>query len=212
MSSNSDYYEFHYDEVLNSGLLGKFKAFTHRFQEKQVSKNFVSQNLIELGAGTGTHKQYVTHAYKGYLQTDLRPFPHTGVFPLNAQALTEIEESAFDRLIATCLLAHLNDPKLALDEWRRVVGNNGVVSIYVPCEPGALLRLFRLITTNIKARKRGVNHYLFHYTEHKNYYINLKYLINEIFTGDEINVKKFPLNRFSWNFNFFAIYTIVIKK
>jgi hypothetical protein len=84
----------------------------------------------------------------------------------------------------------------------------GVISIYVPCEPGLILRLFRFVTTNIKARRQGYDHYAIHYLEHRNYYISMKYMIKSAFKADSIKRVRFPLPLLSWNFNFFEIYQI----
>lgn len=113
--------------------------------------------------------------------------------PLESQDLSEFEESTSYRLVETSLLAHLGNPRMAPDEWRRVVGNHGAISLYVPCELGALLRLFRLFTNNLKDRNGGVNYYSFHYSEYRKYYIILKYLFNEILRRIKSRLRYFLL-------------------
>ena len=210
--SSLTYYSENYEGLLNSGLLGRLKGFTHRIIENQVPRGTDYHKVIEVGAGVGTHKKFVRHYYKSYLETDLRHSPYTHIAQMDAEALVKISDSEYDRLVATCLLAHLTNPEKALQEWRRIIKTKGLISIYVPCEPGMALRAFRFFTTNIKARLKGINHYRFHYTEHRNYYINLKYLIEEVFRDDKVSVHRFPFVFLSWNFNFFAVYTITVEK
>ena len=161
------YYREHYDSILNKGLLGIFKDFTHRFIERGLSNTYASK-ILEVGAGSGYHKKFVKQKYDVYIESDLRESSNKSIVKINAERLTEFKSHEFDRIIATCLLAHLNNPSAALTEWRRCVKNNGLISIYVPCEPGLALRLFRFFTTNIKGRRRNLNHYSFHYIEHRN--------------------------------------------
>lgn len=211
-SHPDEYYEENYDFILNQGLLGHFKNLTHRFMEKNFPASMYVEKILEVGAGSGVHKRFVKMRYEKYLETDLRAKTDDGIIIVDAEDLSCFPADEFERVIATCLLAHLNDPNKALLEWRRVTKNQGTISLYVPCEPGFLLRVFRFFTTNIKARVRNADHYAFHYCEHRNYLINLKYLIRDAFSGDKIKIRKFPFFCFSWNFNFFYVYEIRISK
>jgi len=76
----------------------------------------------------------------------------------DAQVLPFLDNS-FGRVIATCLLLHLQEPELALLEWRRVTENNGLITILIPTEPGLLLRLSRALLTSPKARRLGFDGY-----------------------------------------------------
>lgn len=209
MNSHPDeYYEKSYNLVLNQGLLGHFKSMTHRFMEKGFPASMSVGKILEVGAGSGIHKKFVKVQYEEYIQTDLRAQKDREILIADAEDLSLFAANSFERVIATCLLAHLNNPGDALLEWRRVTKNRGTISIYVPCEPGVFLRIFRFFTTNIKARMQDVDHYMFHYREHRNYLINLNYLIRDAFSNDEIRVRRFPFFCFGWNFNFFYVYEI----
>jgi ubiquinone/menaquinone biosynthesis C-methylase UbiE len=212
ISQPNEYYENNYDFVLNQGLLGHFKNLTHRFMEKNFPASMSIEKILEVGAGSGFHKKFVKVQYKKYIETDLRAQKNSEIAIADAEDLSGFAANEFERVIATCVLAHLNNPSEALLEWRRVTKNRGTISIYVPCEPGFLLRVFRFFTTNIKARMLSADHYTFHYCEHRNYLINLKYLIKITFPDDQIKVRKFPFFCFTWNFNFFYIYEIRISK
>lgn len=206
------YYHYHYESILNEGFIGLLKGFSHSFLERKLPREFNPQNILEVGSGVGVHRQYVKQSYKNYLQTDIRPNHKLGIIYADAESLKNFADSSVDRVIATCLIAHLANPKQALSEWRRVTKDDGIISVYVPCEPGFLLRLLRFFSTNIKGKQKGIDHYTFHYTEHRNYYLHLKYIFTNIFKNDKVSIDKFPFPFLSWNFNFFVIYTIRVCK
>jgi phosphatidylethanolamine/phosphatidyl-N-methylethanolamine N-methyltransferase len=222
MSLSDEYYKKDFDLVLNSGLIGKMSNFVHRLTESFVPNSRYG-TILEVGSGSGKHKFFVKNNFDSYFETDLRidnpgelTFLIDGENSLvtrlqsDAQNLTLFADKSVDRLIATCLLVHLPDPEIALREWRRVLATNGVATIFLPCEPGILLRAFRFFTTIPKSKKFGIDHRAIHYREHRNMYIFCDLLINEIFEKDSVRRIKFPIPFFSWNFRLFDL--IIIQK
>ena len=120
------------------------------------------------------------------------------------------DEHSFDRLVATCLLIHLPEPEQALAQWRRMVRPGGLLSIYVPCDPGALLRLTRKFTTARKVRKLGFDRYdLVLAREHRNHagaldILDSAQLPRRRAARSTIGRSRSP----SWNLNFFAVYQV----
>jgi phosphatidylethanolamine/phosphatidyl-N-methylethanolamine N-methyltransferase len=222
MSFNDDYYDEHYSKVLNQGLIGRVSSISHSSLERRIDAESHFSTVLELGAGEGQHFQFVKHSYDVYLQSDIRidnlnnKSKSADVRLSNVVAdacnLEKFDSNSIDRIIATCLLAHLHDLMKSLNEWRRVVRNNGKISIYVPCEPGALLRVARVVSTARKARKYIDRPILRHYVEHCNYYLGMDAAIQMVFKDDNIESKKYPFNFLSWNFNLWKIYTITISK
>ena len=96
--------------------------------------------------------------------------------------------------------------------WRRVIKSGGHITIYVPCEPGLVLRFLRSLTTRRKAAKRGVNHDSVHHREHTSYFGRINTLVFEVFNQDLIKRKFFPLRIHSWNLNLWVTYQIKIIK
>lgn len=109
-------------------------------------------------------------------------------------------------------MAHLVNPEKALKEWKRVVKNHGIISIYVPCEPGIFLRLIQNITTRRKQKKLDSDAYLIHYLEHRSHYIAMKCFIYHEFGEMNVQNKRYPFNFLTWNFNLFSIMTINVQK
>jgi phosphatidylethanolamine/phosphatidyl-N-methylethanolamine N-methyltransferase len=222
MTLNDDYYKNYYSKVINSGIIGVVSNLTQISLERGI-KNRKFSKVLELGAGEGQHFPFVRHQYDQYVCTDLRidnlikikvlsQDPRVILQEVDAHHLQRYADNNFNRVIATCLLAHLNDPLSALLEWRRVVGEGGLISIYVPCEPGLLLRLARALSTARKAKKYVDMPLTRHYLEHINYYLSMHAGIKRVFKNDQIKIKNYPFPFLSWNFNLWKIYTITINK
>lgn len=214
-----EYYENHYESVINSGLVGKFSSHYHYLIEKNFTgKKF--KKILELGAGKGQHLRFLKCEYEEYLQTDIRLPDHTDMNTGNkviwsladAQDLSNFENGQFDRTIATCLIAHLPNPEKAISEWRRVTSKStGVVSIYVPCEPSNLLRLAQRLSTRRKAKRLGIDYSSMHYREHRNHYFFVKALILDIFKEDRIKVIGFPSRFLPFDLKLYEIFQIELN-
>ena len=130
----------------------------------------------------------------------------------NADLLRRYSDDYFDRIFSTCLIMHLENPEQALNEWRRILRNNGRLSIYVHSEPGLLLRFARYAGLRGKAKRRGFDHIRFVYLEHRYSFLFLKYLIADVFSEDEIVWDSYPVPLLSWNFSFWKVARIRVVK
>jgi SAM-dependent methyltransferase len=209
-----DFYSNYYTKIFGAGLIGKMSDFVHWILEKPYKHSEIFGTVLEVGAGYGQHSKFVKHRYDCYIETDIREsnYPHSNNrikrLISDAENLTEIESNSIDRLIATCILAHLTNPEKALQNWKRVVKKKGHLSIYVPVEPSILLRLFRSVATTRKAKKMGLNHKSIHYREHRNMWIYCDLLIRETFHGSNVKSRRFPVSFLPWNLRLFDIYEI----
>ena len=181
--------------MLNAGTVGLVSRHIHKILEPKSLREFPI--VLEVGAGHGQHFEFVKHGFNHYFESDFRPdnLPNrendsnlsnkkVTSIEANAEDLRNFNDSSVDRLIATCLIVHLNNPEAALREWRRVTRESGLISIYVASEPGLILRFLRTVTTVRKAKKLGVNHLSFHYREHITFFSRIDMLISEIFVKD----------------------------
>lgn len=217
-SYHSDFYEENYHQIVYTGVVGRVHSKVHQAIEKNFDCQDDLDNVLEVGAGSFEHIKYVRHKYSRYFGVDLNApssmdwklDERVQFLEMNAEDLVGIDDVTYDRVIATCLLAHLINPEIALNEWRRVAKVGGYLTIYIPCEPGLLLRIARQVSTARKSKKMGVNHLRQHYKQHRNYYLALMELIKEVFEQDELRVRRFPFRFFSWNFNLFV--TVEVKK
>jgi ubiquinone/menaquinone biosynthesis C-methylase UbiE len=225
MSLSDDYYFKHYKDVTNKGAVGFVSKIVHYSLENwpysKIHHNGITpifdQNeyqILEVGAGHGQHVKYVKTKFTSYFQTDFRPelleeYANENVItvrePINAEALP-YEDEKFDRVIATCLLIHLKEPEAALKEWMRVLKEGGVITVYVPNEPGLVLRLLQATTTRRKQKKLGIPATYLHYKEHPFSYPYLISIIKQNF--EKPLIRKFPFIFGPWDLNVWTVITI----
>jgi ubiquinone/menaquinone biosynthesis C-methylase UbiE len=221
--SHTEIYEKFYTEIVNENLVGFFSKIFHKQMESFCKHSERYEKVLELGAAEGEHFPFVRHDFSEYIQSDIRysdgnqsKLSESGKVitkrRIDAHNLSVIESNSIDRLIVTCLIVHLIDIPRALSEWRRVIKNGGLITIYVHCEPGMLLRLAQFVSTRRKFQARGVNYYEWQYTEHVTYFLRAKMFIEKIFASDNIAEKGFPFSFLSWNFSLWKIYQIRIQK
>ena len=221
--SKSFYYQNIYSKMIGNkatGLLNSLWRYPHRLMEKKFKSN-QGLKILEVGYGNGEHFGFVTKDFASYaaidinasapeptLLEDISDFEYQS---MNAEDL-KFSSNHFDRLIATCLIVHLNDPEKALREWRRVLKPGAVASIYVALEPSLALRIFRVVLTSRKAKKLGFDGYkLFIARDHINYASGVMELIREVFKGDSVSKRYRPFPVPSWYINLFCIVDIKVN-
>lgn len=219
--NSEQYFREAYNQVMYTGSIGIYSKIVHTMMEKGFPNN-AGLKILELGAGSGEHYPYVAKSYNEYVLSDLdvtllnhfkeQKIEGVKVKKINAETLMFIKDNTYDRLIATCLLAHLNHPVQALQRWREVVKSGGTITIYVPSEPGMMLRLFRKLFVAPKSKKYGQNHMSMIYRDHRNHYPAMRQHIQDVFHNDSVKKRSFPFPFFGWNFNFFTLYTITVNK
>lgn len=212
-----DFYRGIYREVQDSGASGWYVRKSHKSLEKGFSKT-PQQIILEVGGNIGEHIQFVAKDFMSYTVTDYRP---TGFVSQNDFVKFELadvqnlpfENDLFDRTISTCLLHHLDDPKKALEEMRRVTVHNGLISILVPCDPGLAYRVAKRIGTFRKWRAAGIpNPNFYHYAQHRNHFPGIASIIQEVFKIDQTITRYWPIGAKSWNLNLFTTTQIRVNK
>lgn len=212
-SDSNQFYRYHYDAVMGVGLVGLLWRLIHKLMDFPF-RNATDLRIVEVGAGSGQHRDLTKLKFFRYLETDIRVPERIFDRALrdfkqaDAHTLENYSNGEFNLLIATCLLVHLDNPKIALSTWKRVVQEGGSIVLYVPCEPGLVLRFTRFFTTRRRVEKQGFNHKVLHWQEHRNHFIGMDVLIREIFCDSQIRVLRFPFQFLPWNFNLFYIYYI----
>lgn len=211
------FYNAHYKEIMGTGLISKVWAIIHHQMERPYAGKYFSK-ILEIGAGNGEHIPFVACDFESYFATDIRIDNLANVSKDDSRIRVDVQDAqklsfpdnSFDRVIVTCLLAHLDKPEEAISEIRRVLkSNGGHVTIYLPCEPGIFLRFVRSLSTHLKARRRGVSDISrLHFLEHRNYYLALDNLIKNEFKLFKIKKRYYPFPFLSWNSNLYRIYQI----
>jgi phosphatidylethanolamine/phosphatidyl-N-methylethanolamine N-methyltransferase len=214
--SSDSYFAGDYQEIMYTGLIGWFSRLTHELMDRPF-RNTKTPVVLEVGAGVGQHARYSRTDFDTYYSTDISDDalaacttkdPRVIIMKADAQHLSTFADESVDRVVATCLLAHLDDPEQALQEWRRVLKPGGSVSIYVPAEPGMLLRLLRHLAVVPKSRRLGNDHLSVIYRDHRNHYPSMRLMVLSVFSADDIHRRRFPTSILGWNFSLFDIFHI----
>lgn len=220
--NNSEFYERVYQEMFYSGgAAGRATQKIHQLLESSLKGSSFPQTL-EIGGGEGLHVEHVKHHYDRYFLTDIELRPLTSVAQEamvqgklvhrqeNAESL-EFDDSVFDRVIFMCVLHHLREPEKALAEAKRVTRPGGVVSIYLPCDPGLLYRLIRGVAVGRRAASLGLDYQLVNAREHRNHFFGLWKMVKFIFKSDDIHVKRFPFAVFGGDLNVAYLVHITVR-
>lgn len=220
MEWNADLFSYYYcsgkyDEDLFSGASGFAMKQFQRLMERPFAKSDLFPLTLEVGSGAGGHLGYVRHSYNRYLMIDLRDYRLNKTLPTrepfvlaNAESLPLVDGSV-DRLISTCLLHHVSNPLIALTQWRNAVRPGGSLTIFLPCDPGLLWRLGRLVGPRRKALRHGVNYDFLMALSHKNHVGSLMAILETVFKHDKVRRTGLPVPALrSWNLNLAFVYQI----
>jgi phosphatidylethanolamine/phosphatidyl-N-methylethanolamine N-methyltransferase len=217
--SRDSWYEHYYSKINVSASKGSFITnLYHNLLEKRFKTN-LDKKILEVGANQAEHLSYVVEDYSNYILTDLRevivemPNSRVRFQQANLESLP-FADSNFDRVIATCVFHHVNDPERGFEEIRRVLRDGGSFSLMLPNDPGLAYRVFRRATSLRKAQKLGIlkEARLAHSREHRNHYLALKMMVEWVFKDDQISFKHFPFGLPIYDLNLLTICTIQVKK
>jgi ubiquinone/menaquinone biosynthesis C-methylase UbiE len=214
------YYSEFYSRMIghdSKGIFSYLWKYPHKLMEKPFRTN-QGLKILELGAGEGEHISFVAGDFSQYVAQDINAqrlkrvdfFQNPRIVTISGDATQlNFPNETFDRLIATCLLAHLRDPESALSEWRRVLKVDGRLTVYLPCDPGIALKIFRNLFSKQKAQKLGYRGYdLFIAREHINPVQNLIIFLRNIYKLDIVRFQYFPFGIRSCGLNLFIVVQI----
>lgn len=220
---SDQFYENSYEKLFYcGGVAGGATRFIHRQLESGLEKLYF-KNVLEVGGGEGFHVPYVKHYFERYHLTDIsiRDLSKNAEnLELNNKLTSSsmdaehlaFKEECFDRIIFMCVLHHLNDPYKALQESLRVIKNNGLISIYLPCDPGFTYRQTRKIFLRKKIKDLNLNYSLINAKEHHKHVHGLDIFINDVFSTHKIVKKSFPFRFHVNDLNIFNVYQIRVIK
>jgi len=227
MKSNQSDAALLYSKIQREGFQGYGNGLIDKKIEK-FSHNKRNKRILEIGGSSGEHIQYITKEnffqWSSYEILDLEPgetnpklFHELGdsgvVFTRGSCERMPYQDSVFDMVLMTCVLAHLSNVEKCLFEIRRVLSHSGVLVIGLPCDPGFLNRTVKKFITYPKMKKYGITNPKLDYARnHRNGISNLLTLIEHVFSSDDLNVRFYPFRLRSWNFNLFALVIVNVIK
>lgn len=212
--------------IHSSGLFGRANHSLHRALERRRNRQTFT-DVLEIGSGDLEHLTYVGHDCSRYVAVDLRA-------PIDADARIEerpsgiaaveihqmdgtqlsFDDESFDRVLATCVIMHVERPDHALSEWLRVTRPGGVVDFLVPCDPGLVLRVFRWLVNERVASRFGVSrreYRLLNALDHISSFSRIDELVRMVVResdGLSLSRRYLPFLLPSWNLNGFVVYTV----
>ena len=141
----------------------------HRLIEADYPATTHFSRVLEVGAGSGVHLDYVRHGFDEYLVTDISASfldlarqRHAGDarpirYAVADATRTGFEPQSFDRIISVYNLEHLPEPHRVLEHWRDLLRPGGVLSIAIPAEGGIPWNLGRFLTTRRSFAREGLD-------------------------------------------------------
>lgn len=209
-----------------SGMFGRANGSLHRALERGRRRGEFPE-VLEVGSGDLEHLEFVTHGCRRYHAVDLR-LPKDAAGPIarrppNISAVKvhqmdgtalNFPDASFDRVLATCVIMHVDRPDLVLTEWLRVTKPGGVVDFLVPCDPGIVLRLFRWFVNERAALRFGVSrqeYRVLNALDHVSSFARIDELVRLVVRespGLILRTTYFPFRVPVWNFNGFAVYSV----
>jgi ubiquinone/menaquinone biosynthesis C-methylase UbiE len=198
----------------DKGLAARMMRQGHISLEKLFSSHDFFSSVLEIGAGSGVHFQFVQHSFDEYVMTDgsnlILNSARSATAKNSKGKITYLVENAvklsfsdaqFDRVIATHVLEHVPNPHEVLREWARVLKPGGVLSLLQPCDPGMFWRLGRHLGPRASATKAGIEYDYWMAREHINSINNLVSILHYYF--DNIEERWYPFGLPSTDLNLF---------
>lgn len=226
MKSNIDWDEVN-KEVncqIYSGISGKLLERTHK-QLANFGNKFQKQhhNVLEIGSGQGEHFRFVDQKFATYTMSDISDWGLTEISKIiekdrrvkfdiqDIQALS-YSDNSFDRVITTCVVAHVDEPFEAFLEVRRVTKSEGTCSFLVSADPSILLRFIRAMLTAPKMKRLGSPYLLINAISHRNSANGIVEIAKHVFQQDLVQIKYFPSRVRSWNLSTHIIINVRVNK
>ena len=202
---NSDpvarFYADFYDVIFNrEGFVGWSYRLTHRAVER-AAPMLPEMSILEIGAGTGEHLEFVRPDFASYTMLDLFDAPPNAAWGgdprvswVTGDACGQaIEDAQFDRVVSMCVLHHVNNPAKALENVRKWLLPGGTFSLFLPSDPGFLNRVNRKLFVNPRARRVGFYDYeIMNAREHRNHFWGLKRELGYQFADYRVRRRFYP--------------------
>jgi SAM-dependent methyltransferase len=172
---------------------------------------------LEIGAGIGAHLAFEDVSGQEYHANELRPdlcrqlkekYPEITVVEGDCTSGLPYEPGYFDRVLAVHVLEHIPDLPKALREIRRVIKDDGLFSVVIPCEGGLATKLARRMSAKPHFEKRypGQKYDWFIASEHINFPDEILEELGRFFTVT--HSRYYPLFVPSVELNFFIGLTL----
>ena len=173
-----------YNSHLYSGLLGILMKYCHRKLEIYNNKKTNYDKILEIGAGSAPHFNFMKCSYNEYHIAETSDYaedfhknnPKVKLLKYDGRNLP-YQNDTFDRIIISHCLEHILSPEEFILEMMSKLNKGGVLSISLPTDPGIAWRLGRLFIRLFTIKKTyqisGEEFNYMNATEHVNSIFNL---------------------------------------
>lgn len=213
-----DWYTNHYSQVTATADGSFFHSYLHRSMERRFTERDTFESVLEVGGNRGEHVPFIKHGFSSYLLTDLyepKLLPELAADDRLRTLACDVadlplEAEAFDRVISTCLLHHVESPLLACAELRRVAKPGAVVTILLPCDPGLTYRIGKALTSGRAARKAGIGdkYRLIGALDHRNHFLSILEQVKHVYRADDVAIEWKPWRMPGMGMNAFVVITV----
>ena len=213
--------------IVNDGLYSGFSKYLIETSHRQLSKFGNAsvksvERILEIGAGRGEHYRFVTNDFSEYLMTDISEWGRSEIealaatdrrikFEVQDMQKLSFEDESFDRVIVSCVLAHVDEPYVALSEVKRITKKGGTCSFFISADPGILLRLMRAVFTKPKMNALEVPYDLLNAISHRNSASGILEIAKYIFRNDDVSINYYPFHLRSWNMSTHIIFNVKVS-
>jgi len=169
-----DFMEVWHQKLNKKNVYSLFENFNHNYCAKSKFLNKIEKkiNTLEMGCGIGTHVDYEDLKKQNYYVVDIRANMlnqvkkknlEVNIIESDIQKKLNFENKYFDRIHAIHVFEHL--PKLpdCIDEVYRLLNDNGILQIVIPCDPGILYGICRQFSAKRiyeKKYKKNYSHFI----------------------------------------------------
>ena len=216
-----------YNQYQDSGSVGFFMHICHKNLETDIKSEIDEKRkkkILEIGAGTSPHINYLNENYEKYFFLENSKFSIKYLkkkFKKNRKIKYKFysgknipfKSNYFDRIIISHVLEHIPNPENFIDEMMKRLKPGGKLSISLPCDPGLLWRCGRFFLKILSVRKKlGISKKEYDYmiaTEHINSIFNLTSIFKYKFSKKILSEYYLPFRIKIIDFNLFYNITLV---
>ena len=200
-------YEEHYkDNRDGKGLTNFLSSYMESWAHKIISKkNFKSEKILEIGAGTLNHLKYE----KDILLYDVvEPFKNLFINSNEKKKVNKFYDSIFqiknkkyDRIISIMTFEHLENLPEVVKKCHELLKKDGIMQIAIPCEGEFAFKLGWKLTTSLSFKfKYGLNYSKIMAHEHLNTQKEILIIIKNFFNVSKLKRSPFILPLYNLSF------------